>query len=172
MKTITFKPSGFINGNSYKAELILNNFVVETTLNLVNNNQYEYQVNVPGTYLLKVTNITNSICVYSEYIQGLFPIVNYNESTVDCNTNTYTFDISVLNPITAGFNIQYGWSLVNNCENVNNWGTIDLILPADDIIRYVFIRNTSCCNFVASSVKSPCVTCTLTVTNISFNCNG
>lgn len=171
MKTITFTPTGFEIGNTYSSQLLLNNNVVDSKDNLVANTQYTYTVTIPGTYLLKVMNLTDNTCVFSEYVQALFPLITYSTSEVNCNNNEYSFIINISNPTTAGNNIQFGWSLLNDCATVSAWtNNTTLILPADDVTRYVFVKNTGCCNLIITSSESPCITCTLNVTNISFNC--
>lgn len=171
MKNITFTPTGFKIGNSYTAQLLLNGEIIDTIINLVVNTQYSFTVTVPATYLLKVMDVTDNLCVFSQTVQALFPVTTHSISDVDCNNNTYSYNITITNPTTAGNNVQFGWSTINDCSAVSNWGTNNnLILSADNVVRYVFIRNSGCCNFISSSTKNPCINCTLSVTNISFNC--
>lgn len=174
MKEIVFTPSGFEIGNTYSAQLFLDSSLVDTIPNLVNGQQTMFTVTTPGTYLLKVMNNFDSSCVDTKIVQALFPVVSKTESSVDCNNNTYTFAINLINPTTAGSNVRYGFSLFNDCSTVTSWGSSpNVILPADSTIRYVFVRNDSqvCCNLIDDSVKDPCVSCSLTVDNIAFNCN-
>lgn len=175
MKEITFTPTGFDLGVSYSARLIKDSVIQQTISNLVENQPYQFEVVVPGTYILSVVKDSDSSCVFSQTVQALFPIVTFSTSGVDCNSNTYTFQVNLSNPETAGANVQYGFSLINDCSTVSNWSSnTTLTVPADDVTRYFFVRNNSqlCCNFIGQAVNSPCVVCILNVTNISFNCNA
>lgn len=172
---ISFTPKHFKVGVSYYAELLLNNNVVATFTNLVQNVQLTYNVTVPGTYVVNVYEQGNGVCKDSETIQALFPLVQYSTTEVDCDFNTYTFNLILTNPDTAGSNVQYGWSFSNNCSGVNNWSVSpNLILSSDDIIRYIFVKNSNmqCCTLIASSTKSPCTACNLSISNVVFSCNG
>lgn len=173
MREIFFTPTNFISGASYTAELLLNNTVVSTINSLVENTQYSFTVSSPNTYVLRVRSTVDGSCVFTQVVQALFPIVTTSVGNVDCELNVYNYTINVTNPSTAGINIQYGWSLANNCSGVSNWNNNNIIsLPADDVVRYIFIRNSVCCNLVGSTSASPCSTCDLNVINISFSCNG
>lgn len=174
MRQITFTPSGFDTGFQYNAVLIKDGIIVSTLLDLVEDTPYSFTVNIPGTYILSVNKQFDNSCVFSQIVQAFFPVVTYNTTGVDCNNNTYTFSVTLTNPETAGSNVQYGWSLINDCSLVSNWSNnANMIIPADDTTRYFFVRNNSqlCCNFIAQSVNSPCVQCNLDVTGISFVCN-
>ena len=174
MKEIFFTPSGFAQGATYRAELLFNNSVVQTISVLVEDQQQMFTVTTPGTYVLKILSNIDSACVSSSSIQALFPVVTFTQSSVDCNNNTYTFAINLTNPSTSGSNVRYGYSNFNDCQTVGSWSSNpNVILSADSVTRYVFVRNDSqvCCNLIGSSVKEPCVSCTLTVTNIGFNCS-
>ncbi len=175
MKEITFTPTGFEFGQIYDAKLILGSTIVATILNLVENTPYTFEIVIPGTYILSVTKRSDSSCIFSQVVQALFPITTHTTSGVNCTNNTYTFEIVLTNPVTAGNNVQYGWSLLNDCSSVSNWSFNSVLtIPADDVMRYFFVRNSSqaCCNFIDQNIESPCVVCDLEVTNISFVCNG
>lgn len=174
MGNISFKPKGFTTGASYYAELLLDSVIVHTEYNLVEFNDYDITVNTPGTYTLRIARIDNDQCIKTAIIQALFPIVTTEISEVDCLTNTYSVFLNLTNPATAGVNVQYGWSLNNDCKTVVNWSVDpNLILPADDVNRYIFVRNgnVDCCNFVIRTADSPCDVCNLDVTNIVFSCS-
>lgn len=175
MKEIFFTPKGFQTGASYTAELLFNNAVVDSKSNLVEFQQYSFEVYVPGTYTLRIKRVNDNFCLFTMVVQALFPLVEYNESGVDCSNNTYNISLNLTNPLTAGVNIQFGWSLLNDCSTVTNWSSsTNLILPADDIIRYVFVKNQdqTCCNFILQSSESGCLVCNLDVINVVFSCNG
>lgn len=175
MKEISFTPGDFEPGFIYDATLIFNGTIVQTQLNLVEGQPVTFEIVVPGTYVFSVVKRNDSSCLFSQVVQAFFPLVEFTDGTVDCNNNTYVFEITLTNPLTAGSNVQYGWSFNNDCSTVNNWTNNNILsIPADDITRYFFVKNDSqsCCNYLTQLVKSPCVVCTLTVTNISFNCNG
>lgn len=174
MGHITFRPTGFKPGASYYAELLFDSAVVYNEYNLEEFELYEVEVEEPGTYTLKIYKVGDDNCIIERVIQALFPLISYFTSAVDCSNNTYSYIITLLNPETAGINVQYGWSLVNQCSTVTNWSTnTTLILPADDVNRYVFVRNqdVSCCTFISASAESPCEGCNLNVTNIVFTCS-
>lgn len=175
MKKIFFTPQGFQTGHAYVAQLLLNGVIVASINNLVNNVQRYFEVVIPGNYVLKIIDTVDGNCVSSSSVQALFPVVTHVDSSVDCQNNTYTFSITLTNPSTSGSNVRYGWSTTDNCSIVNNWQSSgNLILPADSTTRYVFVKNddSACCNKIAQSLKNPCIICSLTVTGISFNCNG
>lgn len=172
MNPISFRPQGFLSGHTYSAHLYLNGVLVDTINNLVVNQLETFYVSIPGSYLLRVVDNTDSSCVFSQTVQALFPIFSYSETDVNCNTNQYTVIISISNPLTAGEGLQFGYSSLNDSATVNNWGTnANLILPADNVTRYVFLRNSVCTYLVVASQKSPCSICTLTVTQITFSCS-
>lgn len=175
MRRISFTPSGFDPGEIYDAKLILNGNVQATLLNLTENVPAFFDVTVPESYIISVVKRSDGACVENRQILAYFPIVESSFTGVNCNDNTYTVTITLQNPTTAGDNVQYGWSLLNDCSTVSNWnGVSQFIIQADDTVRYFFVRNNSqgCCNFVTQNAQSPCVTCTLTITSISFNCNA
>jgi hypothetical protein len=174
MGNISFTPKGLRQEFSYYAELLYDSQVVHTEYDLVNYQPYTFEVEIPGSYTIKVARVDNDLCVLNITVQALFPIVEFDESAVDCTNNTYSFFLTLTNPATAGINVQYGWSLLNDCATVQNWSSsTNLILPADDVVRYVFVRNQDqlCCNFVTGSVQSPCDVCNLDVINVVFTCN-
>ena len=172
MKEISFTVSGFIAGKSYYAELVKDGITFQTVQNLVNGQIVEFLISVPGTYTIRVVE-SGGACISTQTVQALFPTVEFNETGVDCISNTYTFEILLTNPLTAGSNVQYGFSFSNNCTSVSNWDSANsIIVPADDIERWFFVKNDSgCCNLVGSTVKSPCALCSLQVSGITFNCN-
>lgn len=173
MRTIKFTPGGFVPGNTYTAELVYNGNVVDSISNLVENTQRSFTVTTAGNYTLRVRSQQDGACIFTQNIQAFFPVVNYTEGDVDCNNNTYSFIINLTNASTAGSGVQYGWSLQNDCSTVTNWGSNgNFNVPADDVIRYFFVKNNipTCCSIIVGSTKSPCITCDLTVTNISFTC--
>lgn len=175
MKEITFRPKGFDPGASYYAELLLNSNVEFVITDLVEFQLYTVIITEPGTYTLNIYKALDGVCKESRVIQALFPIVQADATTVDCLNNTYNVILTLTNPSTAGVNVQYGWSLQNMCSTVENWSSsTNLIFPADDVVRYIFVKNQSqsCCNLIGSTVNSPCVTCNLDVTNVVFTCNG
>lgn len=172
MKEITFTPGNFLPSNVYRASLILDGEEVDAIENLTSAPQ-TFSVTIPGVYIIKITNVTTGTCTKSITVQALFPLVNYNISDVNCDNNSYTFSVTLTNPTTAGSNIQYGWSFINDCGSVAQWtSNLNLTLPADSVTRYVFVRNSGCCYLIASTMEDPCVLCNITISNVSFNCNG
>ena len=175
MKEIVFVAAGFAVGQTYRAELYLNSVLRDTINNLVNGNSYEFTVTEPGTYTVRVVSNQDGVCVDSKIVQVLYPTFTFSSSSVDCDSNTYTFNVALTNPTTAGSNIQYGWSTFNDCATVSNWTSVGtIIIPADSTTRFVFIKNDNltCCTLVGPTVKDPCSTCDLTISNIYFTCNG
>lgn len=174
MKQITFIPDGFESGFIYDARLIKDNTVIETISNLIELEDYSFEVDVPGNYVVSISKRGDDSCTVNQSVQALFPVVTHIVTSTDCVNNTYTFTITLTNPTTAGTNVQYGWSIFNDHTTVTNWtGNGTLIVPADDTFRYFFVKNaTSCAELIAQSSNSPCITCNLSVSGISFVCNG
>lgn len=175
MKEITFIPRGFKPGHSYIAELVFNGEVVDTITSLIENSTYIFSTTVPGTYTIRIVNSLENSCLSSRIVQALYPIVEYTTTDVDCVNNTYNVIINLTNPDTAGIGVLYGWSLQNDCSTVSQWNSdSNISLPADDIPRFIFVKNQSqlCCSLITASVKSPCITCNLEIVNIVFSCNG
>lgn len=171
MREIFFTPGNFEQGASYVAELSFNGEVVQT-MTPIPNVQNKFVVTIPGAYVLMVKKLGANACGVPTYVEAWFPLVSYSDTNVNCDTNTYQYIIILSNPNTAGTGIQYGWSLLNQKNSVTNWTEVGTFtVPADDISRFFFVRNDSgCVYFISSSEKSPCATCTLTVTNVIFSC--
>lgn len=175
MKRIYFTPDNFQVGKTYTAQLLFDGSIVATITNLVEDQEYYFEVSTPGSYVIKLTtNLGDLDCNRTRSVQALFPIVTFTESAVNCDNNTYNFNITLTNPTTAGSNVRYGYSNFNDCSTVASWSTNPILtIPADSVVRYVFVRNNvvDCCYLISPTVEDPCVICDLDITNISFSCS-
>lgn len=174
MKRVYFTPTGFEVGYTYIAQLIKDGVVQSTITSLVNNVQRYFDITTPGTYTISVLRTNDNSCLDSITIQAYFPVVTSEITGVNCLNNTYTVVLTLTNPDTAGSDVQYGMTTSNNCTSVTSWQLNgNFSVPADDVVRYFFVRNSSqdCCNYVTQNVQSPCPTCTLAITNVTFDCN-
>lgn len=176
MQKLRFTPSGLGVNFLYKIEVYFNpsNPILKQTYNNAPDNiQIEYIVDTPGVYIIKAINPQDNTCFRTTNVELFFPVVTYNATDVDCNDDTYTMIITLVNPLTAGQNVQYGFSLINNKTSVSNWqSSSNVLLPADGNLRYVFVKNNLCTELIVQSSRNACVNCALTISNIQFICNS
>lgn len=178
MRNLEITPTGLAPNKTYRIEVFYESSMVYSKDNIVQGSSVVFPVMNPGTYTVKIYNSEDvlGLCEVTEAseqtLTAYFPIVSYIVSEVDCSNETYTISLSIDNPETSGENIQFGWGNSSICSNAT-WVTGNIItLPSDGNTKYIFVKDSVCCEEIVQVSKPPCINCNIVIESIVTSCGS